>query len=627
MAEEGGRVPMSPGLQATLLRARDYAASQSQPQVVLEHLLLALTEDADAAHVLEASQIDIGRLRNDVAGFIGAMQERAAPGTPGSPAISPALTQVLKYATLAAQQGRRASIDGAIVLAALIGDGRSMAASFLKAQGLTFEAAIKALRDATARLPAPQPVAMAQHATPHHPAPPPERPTASPAAPSSQGLAAVYEGASTTPRAEDMLAAARERIVSRTAQTGRTQPPREPQPAAAAPAAEPPAPVASAVPAATATPIAAPAPVPDFDRPTGPPPSAATKATSAFMRPPEPTPASLPKVDPQRSTVAPQTMPGPSAAPSPGAAQPPMPQRLQLPPPSAWAPPPSAPQSPSPGMQAYRQAAPVPPAGWNGRPPGQAAQTLHAPARGPQPERPGTADAPWSEPLPSPSRNQRQTPVGPPHQQQRPVMMPPAPAPGAGTSGALVAPSRGPAIDPSQITHSITPKLTLGRPQPIEVRIERPPLAGGGGGQRPHALRAETVVARAIAVKLRPLSGRFVLDAASPETQWDQGGGGGGAGRLASEAAVWRFTVTPLASGRGVLQLAVSARTIGADGVLAETQLPDQVFEVRAAPDVRSTLVRVGQFALVGTACVLLFKLAETLLRFDIFAVVRRLLA
>ena len=197
------------------------------------------------------------------------------------------------------------------------------------------------------------------------------------------------------------------------------------------------------------------------------------------------------------------------------------------------------------------------------------------------------------------------------------------PAPGAGTSGALVAPSRGPAIDPSQVTQSIPTRLTLDRPQVIEVRIERPPLAGGGGGQRPHALRAETVVARAIAVRLRPLSGRFIVDAASPETQWDQGGGGGGAGRLASEAAVWRFTVTPLASGRGVLQLAVAARTMGADGVLAETQLPDQVFEVRAAANIRDTLVRSAQLAGVGVVSVLLFKLAEILLRFDLFALLR----
>jgi ATP-dependent Clp protease ATP-binding subunit ClpA len=68
MAEDGGRVPMSPGLQATLLRARDYAAGQYGAQVLLEHLLLALSEDADATQLLQVCNVDLGRLRNDVAG-------------------------------------------------------------------------------------------------------------------------------------------------------------------------------------------------------------------------------------------------------------------------------------------------------------------------------------------------------------------------------------------------------------------------------------------------------------------------------------------------------------------------------------------------------------------------------
>ena len=47
LAEEIGRTPMSPALQATLMRARDYASGQSHAQVSVEHLLLALSEDDD----------------------------------------------------------------------------------------------------------------------------------------------------------------------------------------------------------------------------------------------------------------------------------------------------------------------------------------------------------------------------------------------------------------------------------------------------------------------------------------------------------------------------------------------------------------------------------------------------
>ena len=106
MAEDLGRTPMSPALQATLKRARDYASGQSHAQVTVEHLLLALSEDEDAALVLQSSRVDIGRLRNDIAGYLGSLGDRAAG--PTQPVVSSQLAEILKYATLAAKQGRRA---------------------------------------------------------------------------------------------------------------------------------------------------------------------------------------------------------------------------------------------------------------------------------------------------------------------------------------------------------------------------------------------------------------------------------------------------------------------------------------------------------------------------------------
>jgi hypothetical protein len=158
--------------------------------------------------------------------------------------------------------------------------------------------------------------------------------------------------------------------------------------------------------------------------------------------------------------------------------------------------------------------------------------------------------------------------------------------------------------------------MKKGRPHVIEVRVERPSLGAVGGPPRSYALRPEAIVARAIAVRLRPLAGRFIVDAGSPETQWEQGGPAG-AGRLSSEAAVWRFTVTPLSSGRGVLQLSVSARTLGADGVLAETQLPEQGYEVRISHEYTSLLARVGVVGLVASASMFALKFVESLLRMD----------
>lgn len=184
---------------------------------------------------------------------------------------------------------------------------------------------------------------------------------------------------------------------------------------------------------------------------------------------------------------------------------------------------------------------------------------------------------------------------------------------------------RRPAVDATQISHSMPRRLKQGHPHVIEVRIERPPLAGAGTASRSYALRPETAVARAIAVRLRPLQGRFIIDAASPETQWDQSGAAG-AGRLASEAAVWRFSVTPISSGRGVLQLGISARTLGADGVLAETQLPDEGHEVRVAPSYGRLAKRAGLAAVVAVGSIVLLEIVEGLLGIDVFFHFKQLL-
>jgi neural Wiskott-Aldrich syndrome protein len=206
------RIPMSQGLVATLARAADYAQAQSHPHVLLEHLLLALTEDEDAVQVLSASHVELSLLKADVSQYLGGLSERsqASPGTPM--AVSPDLKRILEAAAAAASQGRRRDINGAIVLAAIVGDGRSAAAGMLRAQGLTFEEAIKALQRALAPAPA-------------RPVPPPE------------------------PDAEDILASARQRVQTRATPGLPPAPvvvPPEPQPAPAPPAVQAP-PVAAAV--------------------------------------------------------------------------------------------------------------------------------------------------------------------------------------------------------------------------------------------------------------------------------------------------------------------------------------------------------------------------------------------
>lgn len=177
-------------------------------------------------------------------------------------------------------------------------------------------------------------------------------------------------------------------------------------------------------------------------------------------------------------------------------------------------------------------------------------------------------------------------------------------------------------INEAMVSHSIPSRLKHGQPHTVEVRVERPSLGPVGGPSRSGTHFAGV---RAIAVALRPLEGRFMIDAVSPETQWEQGGAGS-VDRLSSEAAIWRFTVTPLGSGRGVLQLCVSARVLGPDGGIAVTQLPDQAYEVNISRGIASRGTQVGILVLAAAGGMVVLKLAEALLRFDIVHLARRLL-
>ena len=187
-AEALSWVPKSRGLATTLARAFDYATSQSHQAVLLEHLLLALVSDADASAVLQACRVDLNRLNADVTNYLAEVDARLAPGDGSPPLASPELLRIVEYASAAARQSRRREVNGAIVLAAIVGDGRSPAASMLREQGLTFEEAIKALQKANAaasRDPEPRPTS--NSAPPPRPAGQPQPTQQTPPAPPYPG--------------------------------------------------------------------------------------------------------------------------------------------------------------------------------------------------------------------------------------------------------------------------------------------------------------------------------------------------------------------------------------------------------------------------------------------------------
>jgi hypothetical protein len=145
-------VPKSRALGATLSRAHDLARAQNHAAVTLEHLLLALVEDPDASSVLLSCNIDLLKLNASIAEYV--QQQPAGSGE--MPEAAPALRTILEYAVAAARQSRRNEINGAIVLAAVIGEGKSEAAKLLLAAGLKFQDTVAALkRSNAAQRPAP----------------------------------------------------------------------------------------------------------------------------------------------------------------------------------------------------------------------------------------------------------------------------------------------------------------------------------------------------------------------------------------------------------------------------------------------------------------------------------------
>jgi hypothetical protein len=726
--EIGHILPPSQNLADTLARAADYAAQQSHPEVTLEHLLLALTEDPDAALVLSLSKVEIDQLKGDVSTHLGRLEDRSSPA--GAVGISANLRQILEAAAAAAR-GRRSAIDGAIVLAAIVGDGRSTAAHLLRAHGLTFEEAIKALQQAAQAAEAepassesthletsgpesvgpesgsesadpetaePQPVEVESTEWVEDPqggfplAPEQQQPIDEPPAQQS-----FRHPAGATP--DEILASARQRVQDRfapeviisdddafdgnAARTGTAATGAEPKshefdqhgssatPASAMPehydhqpeaesqrhapfgdaeAAGPgprPAPPAKrplppgAIRPGEAEPVPEAPPAEPAQRQGSRIEESAIDEVLASIRKVGKVPADqphsphLPPPPPQRpARAAEPPPPSPSVAPPPAAAHPSSlrpadhdffgqggqghatqrggaapPQHMPMPPPPPRGRHAGPPRAPLPGLPSTHPGARPPP-------PPAPAPAPSAPMPWPQTRTDGAhlrmdgaahhprADGNASSPPPQvPPQWGPVTPMG----AQRP-----GPAP-AGPSLSAEAPQRqrSPELSLGEMVENIPRSMRVSSPALVEVRIARSEvkaladgLQGGGG-----VWRHDLTVTKAMSVRLRAPEGGFFIETSSPETQWIENT----MGLITDDYASWRWTVTPTQSGTKRLQLIISARTVGTDGLTAETALPDQVVNVKVRVNYVKTVKKIGGWALAAIAGGVLASFGENL--------------
>lgn len=325
IADQLASIPMSPNLGRTFGRAQEFAREQSHKALLLEHLLLALTEDPEATAVLRACKVDLDRLGTDVSDYLGRLPEdmRGAPGI--EPPADQELLRVLEAARQAAQQSRRGQIDGSIVLAAVVGDGKSPAAGLLKTHGMTFEEAIRALQKASAQLRSKQFATPPGQAASERPAKTATEKVA--AAPVAEPPAPAVPPAGPGQSVDEILAAARARIQQRSA--GKPDP--VPPTAKAQQDGEETLPLMS-LSSFQAAPAPAPPDMPPLMdmRPDAPADAFAAAPPAGPLPPPPPRFAQQPPEHPPPPPPTGQ----PAAGPSP---PPPLPQRADGPPPARLA--------------------------------------------------------------------------------------------------------------------------------------------------------------------------------------------------------------------------------------------------------------------------------------------------
>lgn len=133
--------------------------------------------------------------------------------------------------------------------------------------------------------------------------------------------------------------------------------------------------------------------------------------------------------------------------------------------------------------------------------------------------------------------------------------------------------------------------MRVGKTERVEIRIAKASVKAltegldGSGAVWQH----QVTITKAMAVRMRAPDGGFFIETASPETQWIEGN----LGFASDDFASWRFLITPQERGWSQLQIIVSARTVGADGVTAETALPDQVIEVKVRRNLKRSFARI----------------------------------
>ncbi len=125
-------------LEDAIHHALGLANERKHELATLEHLLLSLLDEPDAARVLQACSVDLGELRQVLLEFIDEELSTLITDIDGNEAVPTAAFQrVIQRAAIHVQSSGRTEVTGANVLVAIFAERESNAAFFLQEQDMT----------------------------------------------------------------------------------------------------------------------------------------------------------------------------------------------------------------------------------------------------------------------------------------------------------------------------------------------------------------------------------------------------------------------------------------------------------------------------------------------------------
>ena len=159
---------LSKSLEASLHRALEYANVRRHEFATLEHLLLALVDDRDAAAVMRACSVDLEQLRGRIVEYLDTELKPIVSKTARDAQPTNSFQRVVQRAIVHVQTSNREEVTGANVLVGILTERESHAAYFLQEQEMTRFDAVQYIAHGIAKRPGlsePRPVRGADEET------------------------------------------------------------------------------------------------------------------------------------------------------------------------------------------------------------------------------------------------------------------------------------------------------------------------------------------------------------------------------------------------------------------------------------------------------------------------------